>query len=178
MKTYTVYALISPENNEPYYVGMTVNIRHRIYEHFGGKRGCQDKSDFINDLKAKGYKPLFSILEQDIEEKEIAESFESKYIAEYRSKGFILFNKNNGGNKPPIQNRKYTAEEKHNRMLISPLKKAVVQLTKQGVFVTEYLGTREAGRITGIDHRSISQVAAGSKIRKTAGGYKWIYKES
>lgn len=36
-----------------------------------------------------------------------------------------------------------------------------------------YIGS--ACKITGIDHRSISQVAAGSKTRKTAGGFIWKY---
>lgn len=53
--------------------------------------------------------------------------------------------------------------------------KKVSQYTKEGIFVNEFKGVREAGRLTGIDHRSISQVAAGSKIRKSAGGYKWKY---
>lgn len=53
--------------------------------------------------------------------------------------------------------------------------KRVAQYTKGGELVGEFKGVREAGRQTGIDHRSIQQVAAGSKIRKSAGGYKWKY---
>ena len=53
--------------------------------------------------------------------------------------------------------------------------KKVIQKTKNGDFVKEFEGVREAYRMTGIDHRSISQVAAGSKIRKSAGGYIWEY---
>lgn len=53
--------------------------------------------------------------------------------------------------------------------------KKVGQFTKDGKLVAEYKGVREACRQTGIDHRSISQVASGSKIRKSAGGYKWKY---
>ena len=41
----------------------------------------------------------------------------------------------------------------------------------------EHEGVRLACAATGIDHRSISQVAAGSLIRKTAGGYLWKYKK-
>lgn len=54
--------------------------------------------------------------------------------------------------------------------------KVVQQFDLNDNFIVEFEGVRIAGKETGIDHRSISQVAAGSKIRKTAGGFKWKYK--
>jgi predicted GIY-YIG superfamily endonuclease len=54
--------------------------------------------------------------------------------------------------------------------------KKVLQIDSEGKIIAEYIGVRIAGKETGIDHRSISAVAAGSKIRKTAGGYQWKYK--
>lgn len=54
--------------------------------------------------------------------------------------------------------------------------KKVLQIDKIGNIVAEFEGVRIASKITGIDHRSISQVASGSLIRKTAGGFKWKYK--
>lgn len=53
--------------------------------------------------------------------------------------------------------------------------KKVCQIDINGNKIAEFEGVREAGRITGIDHRSIAAVAGGSKVRKTAGGYKWEY---
>jgi group I intron endonuclease len=53
----------------------------------------------------------------------------------------------------------------------------VMQIDKDGRLVAEFEGVRIACKITGIDHRSISQVAAGSVIRKSAGGFIWKYKE-
>jgi len=53
--------------------------------------------------------------------------------------------------------------------------KKVGKFTKEGVFIEEFKGVREAYRQTGIDHRSIAQVAGGSTVRKSAGGYKWKY---
>ena len=53
--------------------------------------------------------------------------------------------------------------------------KKVKQISKSGEVVNTFDGVREACRLTGIDHRSISQVAAGSVIRKSAGGFKWQY---
>jgi len=55
---------------------------------------------------------------------------------------------------------------------------SVHQYSKCGKFIKTYFGVREAGRITGIDHRSIAQVAGGSKVRKSAGGYIWKYKKN
>jgi len=55
-------------------------------------------------------------------------------------------------------------------------KKEVHQYSKDGVYVKSFLGVREACRITGIDHRSIAQVAGGSKTRRSAGGFVWSYK--
>jgi predicted GIY-YIG superfamily endonuclease len=54
--------------------------------------------------------------------------------------------------------------------------KVVQQFDLNDNFIAEFEGVRIAGKKTGIDHRSISQVAAGSEIRKTAGGFKWKYK--
>lgn len=54
-------------------------------------------------------------------------------------------------------------------------KKKVAMIDKLGNMIRTFDGVRDACRETGIDHRSISQVAAGSKIRKTAGGFKWQY---
>ena len=178
MKTYTVYALISPKTNLPFYVGVTSNLQQRIWEHYGCKQNNADKNQFIQSLKDEGHKPLFSILESEICDKKNAELVESKYITEYRGLGYSLFNKNGGGNKPPSQRGSlYSKEKKREWVINSPLKKTVIQLNKKGEFINEFIGVREACRVTGIDHRSISQVAAGSIIRKTAGGYKWQYKQ-
>lgn len=56
--------------------------------------------------------------------------------------------------------------------------KKVLQIDLNGNLIAEFIGVRIAGKETGIDHRSISAVAAGSKIRKTAGGYQWKYKDN
>ena len=52
---------------------------------------------------------------------------------------------------------------------------AVLQLTLDGEYITEYYSLREAERQTGISHASIYQNCRG--IRKTAGGYVWKYKK-
>lgn len=55
--------------------------------------------------------------------------------------------------------------------------KPVLQLNETGEVLAEYEGVRIAYAKTGIDHRSIASVAAGTHpTRKRAGGYYWKYK--
>lgn len=60
---------------------------------------------------------------------------------------------------------------------LSPAKNSrkVIQLTKEGVFLREWNSTSVASKATGIMKTGICQVCIGN--RKTAGGFKWIYKE-
>lgn len=55
--------------------------------------------------------------------------------------------------------------------------KAVVQLTKDKYFVNEYKSINEAHRKTSVSVGSIVEVCKNNAKRKTAGGYKWMYKE-
>ena len=51
--------------------------------------------------------------------------------------------------------------------------KAVMQFTKEGVFVAEYASIAEAERLTKVYHGNISNCCSGK--RNYAGGYKWSY---
>ena len=53
--------------------------------------------------------------------------------------------------------------------------KAVLQFDKKGNFITEFVSTQEAERITGIAHQSIGQCCLKRKY-KSAGGFVWKYK--
>lgn len=53
--------------------------------------------------------------------------------------------------------------------------KQIVQYTKDGEFVAEFFGAREASRVTGIVYSSIAECASGK--RKSAGGFVWKYKK-
>jgi len=52
--------------------------------------------------------------------------------------------------------------------------KAIIQSTKQGEFVAEFVSISEAGRMTDIDFRLISAVLNGKQ--NTTGGFTWSYK--
>ena len=67
------------------------------------------------------------------------------------------------------------------RMNISK-SKAIVQYNINGEFIAEYFSIKEASLKTGICKRNIYQVASGEpykddKVRKSAGGYLWRYKQ-
>lgn len=57
----------------------------------------------------------------------------------------------------------------------SQVSKVVLQYSKNGDFIAEYFGAREAAKQTGIVPSSIIECC--NKKRKSAGGYVWEYKE-
>jgi hypothetical protein len=171
----TVYSLINPIDNSIFYVGVTNQPYKRYYSHLKEKKN-EEKYSLIKSIRSSGYRLIMNTL-KEVECRELADFIEGEYIDLYKFNGVKLLNRNNGGNKPPSQSgKKYTEEQKLNFFVKSTLKKTVYQLDKQGNKIAEFNGVREACRLTGIDHRSISQVASGSKIRKSAGGFKWVYK--
>ena len=79
---------------------------------------------------------------------------------------------------------KYTLEERNKfreKGVIKStqvLSKTVMQYTKDDVFVKEYYSVNEATRQTGIATSNIVNVCNKVYRYKTAGGYKWKYKDS
>jgi len=55
------------------------------------------------------------------------------------------------------------------------IKKKVYQYDKQGNFIAEYDGVREAERALNLPNDSVGKVCRGVKNRKTAGGFVWKY---
>lgn len=55
--------------------------------------------------------------------------------------------------------------------------KEVVQLTKSGEFVAEYISSYEAEKKTGINRGGIIQVCNHTGNRKIAGGFTWLFKD-
>ena len=69
-----------------------------------------------------------------------------------------------------------TGRERNKLKLINNLKlsKAVLQYTKDEVFIKEYPSAAEVERETGINHSNVALCCMGK--RKTAGGYIWKFK--
>lgn len=63
-----------------------------------------------------------------------------------------------------------------NRKKYSGRAKTVYQFSKDGKLVGEHVSVRKAFAATGIDHRSIAEVANGSNYKRhSAGGFVWSY---
>jgi predicted GIY-YIG superfamily endonuclease len=168
---YSIYYLKCPTTNKVMYVGMTKDVVKRYYQHFRLNSKNQKKDEWMRSLKEKKLKPLLEVVECGLSKQE-AELKEIYYISIYPD----LLNIQLGGLMPPSAlKRVLTDEQKRQRYTSSVLKKKVIQKTKDGIVVNTFDGVREAFRLTGVDHRSIAQVAGGSKIRKTAGGFLWEY---
>lgn len=91
----------------------------------------------------------------------------------YRSKQVERFSKRQ---KERLKDPEYHAEKSRQlKRYTDSIKKTVYQYDKQGNFIAEYKGTREAERETGVNCQSISKVALGQ--RKTAGGFVWKYSQ-
>jgi len=176
-KKYYVYALYSPFNAECFYVGLTTNVEERMLQHMRTDDcGNPAKKKIIDSFKVQNRKPLLEILWTYTCGIETANKYEMYWIEKKRSEGAKLVNILKGGIIPPsYKGKKASPKLKQKLIEASTQKKAVAQYTKQGELVQEFIGVREAWRQTGIDHRSIAQVAGGSKIRKSAGGYLWKY---
>ncbi len=78
-----------------------------------------------------------------------------------------------------VENRErfYSKIRKGDITSIAKPQRGVIQLTKKGVFVAEYISQAEASRATGIKQGRISRVCLGYYGRKTTGGFKWEFSE-
>lgn len=74
----------------------------------------------------------------------------------------------NKGENHPMYGKKHPEETK------AKMSKPVLQYDIKGNIISEYYGSREAERQTGIAHEYISRCCKGK--RKSAGGYIWKYK--
>lgn len=114
-------------------------------------------------------------------------TMDGEFIAEYVSaseagklngfwEGAIRASCNNGLGHPYgflwLYKKNYDPNVKYTPQNI--LLKAVVQLTKDGVFVAEYESVAEASRVTDIWAQSISNCCNGDMT--STGGYMWVYK--
>ena len=76
------------------------------------------------------------------------------------------------GEKNPNYGKSFT--EEHRQKISKTESIPVIQLTKTGDFVAEYIGASDAERVTGISSRHIGHCRNHTRI--TAGGYLWINK--
>lgn len=93
--THVVYALVDPRDNLPHYVGLTRNLRYRLYRHLSDKETNADKVAWIDSLEADGLKPETRVLAR-VSEDDVADT-EIYWIARGRALGWPLTNATEGG---------------------------------------------------------------------------------
>ena len=202
---FIVYSISCPDSNEVKYIGQTEDFKTRVYNHLKGKELNKKqlwinsllrenkipKFEIIEKFKTRhgalkkeleliksiGSDNLLNVtFKQTFYKWKLDGTFVDKVegtrqelgnvrVNRLTSKGFVWSRENEF---PKWKVDKYKEARSVN-------KKQVHQINKKGELIATFEGVRDAGRITGIDHRSISAVASGSKVRKTAGGYKWKY---
>ena len=116
-----------------------------------------------------GGKLLFVELDKTTDQSE-AFALESKYINSFSDLVNLMDTR-----LPSRKGSKASEDTKQKMFNSSPLKKKVAMIGSDNLVIRIFDSVRDAHRKTQIDHRSISAVASGSLIRKTAGGFKWQY---
>jgi hypothetical protein len=170
-RTIYIYGLINSLTGQIFYVGQTKRPKARLGEHISKNKTEKNlnKKQLIESIIDNGGKLLFVELDKTTEESE-AYTLETKYINSFSNLVNLMDTK-----LPNRTGSKMTDEVKLKMFMSSPLKKKVAMLNDDNSIIKIFDSVRDAHRKTQIDHRSISAVASGSLIRKTAGGFKWQY---
>ena len=89
-----IYTLSDPFTNEIRYVGKTINLEKRLYEHKRSHKKNTHKSNWINGLMSNNSPPIIEIIDEVGEDWQFWECF---YIELLKSWGFRLTNMTPGG---------------------------------------------------------------------------------
>ena len=197
MNNYTVYCHINKYNNK-IYIGITGQDPKKRW---GNGKGYKN-SFFFNAIQKYGWDNFeHKILYTNLSKLD-AELIEIDLIHYYKSIN-KSYNVANGGNvttglKMSEQARKNISQghiglkrsdsfkekirvanknrsDEIKRKLIDSNKRPIIQLSLDGVFIKEYESIKDAELQLGICHQNISKCC--KNIYKTAGGYKWQYKQ-
>lgn len=94
MKTY-IYILQEPDDNSVRYVGKSNNPKRRLQAHLSNKdKNNSYVNNWIKSLKAKGIKPIMSIIDETEDD---WQSLEMYWIEQFKVWGFNLTNCTKGG---------------------------------------------------------------------------------
>jgi len=158
MKTIIYY--LHRGDNIPFYIGKSIRPKFREYEHKTSKGNIFMEE--IDEIFSKEWK-----------------FWEQYYISLFRSWGFVLENKNNGGGGPLNQsvyskNKISMAMKNKNTWSKGGYhKKNIIQYDLKGNFIKNYKSVEEAKKLYKAD---IASCCRGES--KTAAGFLWFYKET
>lgn len=167
-RIYRVYMLVLPNGKR--YVGMTRNTLRQRCSYGSGYR---DNPVLFADIHKFGWKNVTCVEDDndgDFYTRAEAEAEESRLIALWRTTEFSKgYNKESGGLSNFVVHPDSIAGTRSAKF------KPVIQYTKEGEFVDEYVSVLDASRITGILHATIARNARGEITH--AGPFVWKYKE-
>lgn len=197
-----IYKITSPSNNV--YIGQSRNIKRRWSEHFHKCKVIKTvlQRSFIKYGVVEHKFEMVQELPFDISQKEM-DSYEQSYIDFYKFLGFTLLNSKeagcygkhtdetkeklrllNTGKKLSDETKlkiglkskgnKHRLGQKVSMETMIKKSKPVLQYSKSGEFVCEFISAIEAQRKTGIFQTNISENCRGK--RKSAGGFIWKFK--
>lgn len=193
-----IYGLIDPRNNKIRYIGKSNNPNQRFINHCSkSQHKGTYKYNWIMKLIDLGLSPiLIAIEEVPIEDWKTREKYWINYYKDNSlvnctqggdglsygnqtsfKKGHTPWNKGKSGYTTTKKGREVPQEVRDkisNTLKGKPSKKKreVIQLTLEGIFINQFTSIKEAIDTTGI--KGISNVLTGRA--KTAGNYKWTYK--
>lgn len=166
-----VYVYVIEKNNSPIYVGKTINFSVRLFYH--RKRWGSDINWFFID----------SVQENEWK------FWEEHYIALFKSWGYLLENKNNGGGGPSKYSEetrkkisdkktgmKYNMTENGKLNKSQSTQKKVIQYSIEGNIINEYVSIAEASKKTNIKISSISSCCLGKT--KISHDYVWGFENN
>lgn len=151
MKTTYIYLITNIDNNpNKVYIGKTVNIKSRKYDHYQtfGKGIQIDVIDEVNSHYSQDWKPL-----------------ECYWIEQFKVWNFNVYNKNNGGGGVEFRTQDSI------KVIRQKLQKPIVQYDSKGNIIKEWDSIKSAKSSLKCD---IDACLKGNN--KTSGGYFWGYK--
>jgi hypothetical protein len=158
-----IYGLKDPRNQEIKYIGSSYSPSKRLQEHiYDTKREKTKKSNWIKKLLLLDLKPEIEILKNSNDEEYLY--WESFFIKYFKSEGFVLLNyDDNGVGNLGVKTKKDIINLRNNNTI------KIIQYDLNGLKINDFISTREAERITGINHGNISKCCNG--IFKHSGGF-------
>lgn len=167
IRNYRVYMHVFPNGKR--YIGMTKLSMEKRWQN-GFK--YRIKADMFADIVKYGWGNIAHVIYDNCGlwyTKEEAEKQETYLISMWQttdiSKGY---NKESGGMSNFITHPDTITKLKQCKY------KAVLQYTRDGELINEYMSVDDASRITGVHHTAIAATARGD--RKSAGNFVWKYK--
>lgn len=182
----TAIYMITCKSNNKIYIGSSINISKRWKEHINDLKSNRHRSKYLQNCYNKyGEDSLkFEVIHECISDKKEDILRDEQFYIDTLNPEFntLKIAGSSLGYKPTEESRKKMSEaqkgkkhsEEHIQKRANACKKPIIQYSLDNVFIKEWMSIKDAGINLGIHEYSIGQCCKGK--RKTAGGFKWKYK--